>query len=96
MNKIMEYMCLGKPIVQFDLSEGRFSAGDASLYARHDDPADLADKILELIDDPERRAEMGFRGRERVERELAWSHEAPKLLAAYDAVFATSSHTGAP
>ena len=26
MNKIMEYMALAKPIVQFDLTEGRFSA----------------------------------------------------------------------
>ena len=34
MNKIMEYMALGKPIVQFDLTEGRVSAGDASLYVR--------------------------------------------------------------
>src|SRR6202022_2902761 len=28
MNKIMEYMALGKPIVQFDLTEGRTSAGE--------------------------------------------------------------------
>ncbi|HYG54374.1 MAG TPA: glycosyltransferase family 4 protein, partial [Burkholderiales bacterium] len=34
MNKIMEYMALGKPIVQFDLTEGKFSAQKASLYAR--------------------------------------------------------------
>ena len=34
MNKIMEYMALGKPIVQYDLTEGRVSAQDASLYAR--------------------------------------------------------------
>src|SRR5690606_17980265 len=33
MNKIMEYMALGKPIVQFDLTEGRRSAQEASLYA---------------------------------------------------------------
>ena len=28
MNKIMEYMALGKPIVQYDMTEGRFSAQD--------------------------------------------------------------------
>ena len=33
MIKIMEYMALGKPIVQFDLREGRFSAQDAAVYA---------------------------------------------------------------
>ena len=83
MNKIMEYMALGKPVVQFDLTEGRRSAGEASLYARRDDPADLAARILSLLDDPERRARMGRLGRERVERELEWRHQAPRLLAAY-------------
>jgi glycosyltransferase involved in cell wall biosynthesis len=86
MNKIMEYMALGKPIVQFDLTEGRFSAQDASLYAKRNDPHDLAAKIVELIDDPERRAQMGAFGRRRVENELEWRYEAPKLIAAYDAL----------
>lgn len=86
MNKIMEYMALGKPIVQFDLAEGRFSARDASLYARPDDPADLAARIAELADDPERRRAMGASGRRRVVESLAWEHEAPKLLAAYEAL----------
>ncbi len=83
MNKIMEYMALGKPIVQFDLTEGRFSAGEASLYARRNDPVDLGERILELLDDPETRAKMGEFGRERVENELAWTYEIPKLLGAY-------------
>lgn len=87
MNKIMEYMALGKPIVQFDLAEGRFSAQRASLYARPNDAADLADKIVELLDDPERREKMGVYGRARVENELEWRYEAPKLLAAYEALF---------
>ncbi|HKU46057.1 MAG TPA: glycosyltransferase family 4 protein [Burkholderiales bacterium] len=83
MNKIMEYMALGKPIVQFDLAEGRFSAREASLYAKKNDAADLAAKIVELIDDPARRASMGAYGRRRVQEELEWRYEAPKLLAAY-------------
>jgi glycosyltransferase involved in cell wall biosynthesis len=87
MNKIMEYMALGKPIVQFDLTEGRFSARDASLYAKQNDVVDLAEKIVALLDDPEARERMGRYGRERVENELEWKYEVPKLLAAYDALF---------
>jgi glycosyltransferase involved in cell wall biosynthesis len=87
MNKVMEYMALGKPVVQFDLAEGRVSAQGASLYARNTDVADFGNKILELVDDPDRRNAMGAIGRERVLSELSWSHEAPKLLAAYDALF---------
>ncbi|MGO9950475.1 MAG: glycosyltransferase family 4 protein [Steroidobacteraceae bacterium] len=84
MNKILEYMALGKPIVQFDLTEGRFSAGEASLYARPNDVADFAMKLCELLDDPERRATMGAIGRQRVEGGLAWHHQVPRLLEAYE------------
>jgi len=87
MNKIMEYMALGKPIVQFNLTEGRFSARDSSLYARENDEIDFAEKIAELLDDPERRRRMGESGRNRILNQLEWRFEAPKLLAAYDALF---------
>jgi glycosyltransferase involved in cell wall biosynthesis len=91
MNKVMEYMALGKPIVQFDLAEGRYSAQRASLYARRNDPIDLAAKIVELLDDPERRRQMGEYGRRRVIEELEWRHEVPKLLAAYDALWGSTA-----
>ncbi len=87
MNKIMEYMALGKPVVQYDLKEGRFSAQSASLYAAKNDPIDMARKIVELLDDPEARERMGTFGQRRVLDELAWDYEVPKLLAAYEAVF---------
>ncbi len=87
MNKIMEYMALGKPIVQFDLTEGRYSARDASVYAQANDVGDLANKILELLGDEKRRERMGSYGKHRVETELQWAIEAPKLLAAYDILF---------
>lgn len=88
MNKVMEYMTLEKPVVQFDLKEGRASAGEASVYAAANDPVDFAAKIAELMDAPERRAEMGRAGRERVLNRLSWAHSVPHLLAAYDRIFA--------
>jgi len=87
MNKIMEYMSLGKAIVQFDMTEGRFSAGEASLYAKPNDCVDLAEKILALLDNEAMRLQMGAMGRKRVETQLAWEYEAPKLLAAYQKLF---------
>ncbi len=44
MNKVMEYMALGKPIVQFDLTESRYSAGDAAVYAKRNIATDLGDR----------------------------------------------------
>jgi hypothetical protein len=87
----MEYMALGKPIVQFDSKEGRFSAKEASLYAdKVNQVPDFANKILWLIDRPEERRRIGEFGRQRVEKELAWEHAVANLLAAYDRAFSKS------
>lgn len=83
MNKIMEYMAFGKPIVQFDLKEGRFSARESSLYAKNTDTDDFGDKILWLLDHPDEAKKMGAFGRERVVNELSWEFEKPKLVSAY-------------
>lgn len=87
MNKVLEYMALGKPIVQFDLTEGRYSAQEASLYARRNDAVDLARNIAALLDDPERRRRMGEFGRGRILSALSWEHTSKTLLEAYDEYF---------
>jgi glycosyltransferase involved in cell wall biosynthesis len=87
MNKVMEYMTLEKPLVQFDLTEGRASAGDAARYARANDPRDFAAQIAALIDAPEAAREIGRAGRKRVLESLAWDFSAKQLLAAYDRIF---------
>ena len=81
--KIAEYMALSAPIVSYDLAESRVTAGDAAVFATNNDPAEFARLIDELLDDPERRRELGATGRARVERELAWEHSERALLAAY-------------
>jgi len=86
MNKIMEYMALGKPIVQFDLREGRVSAGEASLYAKRNDVSSLAEGIIKLIDDAEMAERMGQAGRQRFLTALTWEQQVPQLLAAYKKV----------
>ena len=87
MNKVLEYMALGKPLVQFDLTEGRYSAQEASLYAKRNDAEDMAKKILELLDNPEKRKQMGEYGRNRVINELSWEHTSKALLEGYDRYF---------
>ena len=88
MNKVMEYMALGKPVVQFDLHEGRVSAGEASLYAKRNDVSSLAEGIIRLVDDPELAARMGQTGRKRLTTTLSWELQVPKLLAAYERALA--------
>ena len=88
MNKIMEYMFFGLPIVCYDLKEARFSAEAAALYVAANDEDALADGILELLADPKRRRRMGDFGVQRLRTALAWEFSVPPLLAAYDKVFA--------
>jgi len=96
MIKIMEYMALAKPIVQFNLKEGRFSAGDASVYSDNQDSAtDFADKVLWLLEHPEERQRMGNLGRKRVEQHLAWEYSVDNLHAAYERAFEKRTHGGA-
>jgi glycosyltransferase involved in cell wall biosynthesis len=83
MNKILEYMALERPIVQYDLLEGRRSAGGAALYAQPNNIEDLASKIETLLADPYARARMGRTGLDRMVDLLEWRHQAPKLLEAY-------------
>jgi len=83
MNKVMEYMALGKPVVAFALKETRVSCGDAALYAKPNDVDELARRIVELADDPALRKRMGRMGRDRVKSRLAWEFSVPNLLAAY-------------
>ena len=84
MYKIMEYMVFGLPVVAYDLTEHRVSAGPAALFAEPNSERALARTITELLDDPARRHSMGEAGRSRVRSDLAWEHSAPVLLAAYD------------
>jgi glycosyltransferase involved in cell wall biosynthesis len=83
MNKIVEYMSIGRPIVSFDLAEARVSAGDAAVYAPADDEPAFAGLVDELLGDPLRRARMGELGRARVAGELSWAAAQRRLTDFY-------------
>jgi glycosyltransferase involved in cell wall biosynthesis len=91
MNKIMEYMAFGKPIVAYDLKEGRCSAQEAAVYATPNDIEEFARLIDELLDDEPHRQAMGRFGRYRVETALSWEHSTPILLETYARVFGSGT-----
>lgn len=94
--KIMQYMAIGKPIVQFDTSEGHLLAHEASYYAQENDSVDFANQILKLIDHPGTRRTMGDLGQQRIRKGLSWQREQQKLLLSYDLVFAIRAQRSAP
>jgi glycosyltransferase involved in cell wall biosynthesis len=83
MNKLMEYMALGKPTVAFDLAETRFSAQESALYVRPNDESEFAKKVSWLLDNPDECKRMGEIGRDRVANTLAWEYSVPELLRVY-------------
>ena len=83
MNKLMEYMALGKAVVAFDLSETRVSGGDAVAYVRDDDELEFARQVDRLLDDPAERQRMGAIGQHRVATALAWEYSVASLIGAY-------------
>ena len=86
MNKVLEYMACGRPIVAYDLHEHRASAAEGALYAQPNHEDDLAAKIQELLEDPERRRRMGAYNRQRFLDVMAWEHNAGELLRAYEMI----------
>lgn len=84
MNKTLEYMAMAVPVVSFDLAETRVSAADAAVYARPNDPADLARLAIELMNEPDHGAWRGQLGQDRVAGALSWANSVVSLRRAYE------------
>lgn len=83
MVKIMDYMVFGKPIVQFDTTEGRVTAGESATYVDNNDEISFAEAILSLLNDPDQRTKMGEIGRKRIDQSLNWDKQKGNLRKAY-------------
>ena len=83
MVKVAEYMSMGVPVVAFDLPESVFTAEGTALFAPGNDEAAFADRLEELLSDPELRARLGAAGRARIAGPLSWSASEAQLLAAH-------------
>jgi glycosyltransferase involved in cell wall biosynthesis len=83
MNKVLEYMAVGCPIVSFDLREARVSAAEAAVYAEPNDTDAFARAVSALLDDPADRRRRGEIGRARISNGLSWDHSKAQLVAGY-------------
>ncbi|HUD65759.1 MAG TPA: glycosyltransferase family 4 protein [Candidatus Sulfotelmatobacter sp.] len=100
MNKIIEYMSFGRPVVAFDLMEHRRSAESAAVYVPGNDDAAMGRAIRELLLDVERRRAMSEFALTRFREELAWENSEQRLIAVYrqllDSGFSTSTVNPSP
>lgn len=84
MIKIMDYMTFGKPIVQFETTEGKVTAGESAIYVANNNEADFALAIMDLLNDKPRREKMCKFARTRIEETLQWAIQKKSLYQAYD------------
>jgi len=96
MNKTLEYMAFGMPVVAFDLKETRVSANGAGCYVASGDVAAYARAIVALLDDAEKREDMGREGRLRIEKELGWPHQRDAYVGVYDRLVGRTRSEAAP
>ena len=90
MNKLMDYMSLGRAAVSYDLAETRVSGGDAVVYVRGSSAEDLAFAVMDLADNPGRMRELQRAGQKRVRDVLSWDHQSPRLVKVYEKLFPES------
>jgi glycosyltransferase involved in cell wall biosynthesis len=94
MNKTLEYMAFGLPVVAFDLKETRVSAGEAASYVESGDVPGYARAIVDLLDDADRGELMGKTGRLRIERGLGWPYQREAYVGVFDALVGRSRVRG--
>jgi glycosyltransferase involved in cell wall biosynthesis len=86
MNKVIEYMAMGRPVVAFDLRETRDLMGDAGVVAKGGDAAALAETLEALLDDDHRRAAMAAAATRIFAERLGWERSEPPLLEVYERI----------
>jgi len=90
MNKVMEYMALGKPIVSFNLKEARYSAKEAAIYVENNNYKAFAEGILKVVHDVELAFGMGEFGVKRIANELSWEKQIANLIMCYQFVLSNN------
>jgi glycosyltransferase involved in cell wall biosynthesis len=84
MNKVMEYMAYGIPVVAFDLTETRVSGGASMVYVTPDDTEAFAEAVAATLDDRALRHRLGDMARLRILVELCWEEHEPVYVSVFD------------
>lgn len=82
--KVAEYLAAGKAIVASNVGEVPWMTGGAAELVQPGSVEDLARGIAALLDDPQRRKELGKKARERAVKEVNWKRSAEILAELYE------------
>jgi glycosyltransferase involved in cell wall biosynthesis len=79
---VLEAMACGTPVITSNRSSLPEVVGDAGVLTNPDDPEDIADKLVSLLDDSEQRAKLATSGRERAST-FTWQRTARETARVY-------------
>jgi sugar transferase (PEP-CTERM/EpsH1 system associated) len=82
-NKILEAMACGTPVITTSLATQSLAVKNGSELCVADNPKAFAQTILELLDNPKKREQIGQAGRQYVELNHDWSKIVQQLEAVY-------------
>lgn len=85
-NKLLEAMALRKPVVTTSLAAKAIKGKDGKHFLVADNPVEMANRILGLLEDKEKRESLGQEARALIEREHTWRTVGQKLLREIDRV----------
>ena len=88
-HKLFQYMFYGKPLIVSDVKPLKriVTETGCGLVFRAGDHEELAERLLEAINDVSKQKEMGEKGRRAVENKYNWDTEQKKLLLIYEILF---------
>lgn len=87
-----EAMSCGTPVIATTGGSLPEVVGDAGMVVPHSNPAALREALAALLDDPEKRAELGAKGRERILAKFKWERAARGCVDVYREVLANADH----
>ena len=83
--KALEYMACSIPIIMSDFSYWRtIFFKDCAVFVRPENPKDIAEKIVLLLENEDMRRRLGSIGRKLIEHEYSWEAEEKKLIVFYE------------
>ncbi|HUV94423.1 MAG TPA: glycosyltransferase family 4 protein [Anaerolineae bacterium] len=81
--KLLNYMAMALPTVTFDSKVSREYLAEYGVYATRADSSDLARGLEMLVDDPQRRMELGAALRRRAQERYSWDVAGRTILQVY-------------
>ena len=89
-NSILEYMAAGRPVVATDVGGAREAIvdGETGYLVPSDDDEQMANRIIALLQDPERARAMGRQGSQVIETKFSGARQLEKTQQLYDLVLA--------